>query len=86
MLNDHSRGRRHSGRVPHSHPCLDQITRDLTREFAAVHPGALVDRFVRQAYRCLEGARIEAYLPLLVHKLARDELARHAPSDRQRLG
>ena len=78
MLSGHSRRRPHSERVNYSHPCLDEITRVLTQEFATVHPGEFVERCVRQAFRCFEGARIEAYLPVLVHKIARDELSRHA--------
>jgi len=69
--------------VTRSHPFLDDITSALTREFAAVHPSDLVERCVRQAFRCFHGARIEAYLPVLVHKLAREELARHASQTRQ---
>ena len=49
----------------------------LTREFPTV-PASLVEAVVRRWVRSFDGARVTLYLPILVERASRDELARRA--------
>jgi hypothetical protein len=54
---------------------VEHVREDLRREFAPLPP-AVVDLHVRRAEQALEGARVQAFLPVLVRRGARDDLRR----------
>jgi hypothetical protein len=54
---------------------VEHVREDLRREFAPLPP-QVVDLHVRRAEEALEGARIQAFLPVLVRREAREHLRR----------
>jgi hypothetical protein len=53
---------------------LDHLTRALADEFGAVPRHQVVDEVDTIANALLQGARFDDYIPLLVHRVARDHL------------
>jgi hypothetical protein len=56
---------------------VEHVLLDLRREFDTLPPN-VVDEHVHRAERALEGARISAFVPVLVRREARDGLRRLA--------
>ena len=53
---------------------LDAAVDRLTQEFAGVHDRDTVERTVQRTHAELQPAKVETFLPLLVHRYAREAL------------
>jgi arsenate reductase (thioredoxin) len=53
---------------------VDSTVHDLAREFAGVFSEETIGRYVHEALRQFEGARIATYIPVLVHRYSRERL------------
>lgn len=60
---------------------LDQVTRRLSRSFAEEYSPAQVDEKVSSVHHRFDDSPIRDFVPVLVERIARDEL-RHAAPDR----
>lgn len=60
---------------------LDQVTDRLSQSFADRYSSTQVDQTVSSIHRRFDGRPIREFVPVLVERIARDEL-RHSPSGR----
>ena len=58
----------------HDHAAPDDITRHLAAAYADRYTASYVAEVVSEAYRQLADARVRAFVPVLVERLARDRL------------
>lgn len=76
------------GKIPPVSETLDPITRnqirnaagELHEEFAGVFSAETIARYIEESSDLLSGARISTYVPLLVHRFARERLQALAQS------
>ena len=63
---------------------LDYVRRVLAREFQTLSHAEIVDETEAIAARLLATARFDDYIPLLVHRFARDRLRKRLEVDSRR--
>jgi hypothetical protein len=64
-------------RADEPHQQVEHVREDLRKEFPSL-PGHLVDLHVRREEDALAGARVHAFVPVLVRRGARERLRRYA--------
>ena len=58
----------------HNEKLVNQVTNQLTHDFGADFSQETIERFVTESLQSLRQARVQAYLPLLIHRSARQLL------------
>src|SRR6266511_2602795 len=53
---------------------VNRLTEGLAKEFAGIYSRETIDRYVDESLKGLSGARFKEFVPLFVHRFARERL------------